>query len=251
MNKLLGPFPYTFKFRMPDGKTRAFLGQHLSYKTGVVCGTCNNGWMAELENDIVKPTMKGMIEHGFPVTLLPRGLASLAVFAFKTTVVVNHMRPGSEFFSRSERRRFAKSLTIPDGVQVWIASRPRKRTGRVVSYVARTKRNMLGSFDMYLCTFSLSYLVLQLVALKWSSASPLHGLPFVRFKQEAKWEKVATQIWPLDGMAVSWPPPELIDGELFDEFCDRWTAIDLPEWASATLPMSCATGAGNVADRTS
>ena len=115
---------YTIRQKGPDGTVvRRWSATTINLKAPVVCGPCNNGWMSDLENDHAKPVMQDMILHGAPRMLQPSDIASIAAFAFKTTVVTDHMHPRRKpFFSSATRYRFAASLAIPDGVQMWIGA---------------------------------------------------------------------------------------------------------------------------------
>jgi hypothetical protein len=237
MSRLLGPHPYQFRRWNVGGRIDTFKGKHLNYKAPVVCTKCNNEWMSDLENKEAKPILAGMIAHGFPLSILPRGLASLAAFAFKTTVVINHMRQDwPPFFSRGQRHEFARTLRIPSGVQMWIATRGRKRTGRVYSLIGRTPRNILGGFELYICTFAISYVVLQVVAARWSSNSLLREYPFPGFRQDARLDSAATPFWPLDGKPVQWPPPQFLSDDAFEAYCNRWKDFEVPQWMMAGFP---------------
>ena len=88
----------------------------------VVCKPCNEGWMSNLESRHAKPSMRDLILGDKGITVSESRARSMAIFAFKTAVVVDHMyRRPLPFFSRSIRYRFAKSLTIPENVMMWFA----------------------------------------------------------------------------------------------------------------------------------
>jgi hypothetical protein len=94
MGHLLGPNrPKKFTFRQYDraGTTlKTWKQGDLDWTAKVVCEPCNNGWMSDIEEKHAKPTLTGIIE-GRPVSLLTRGIASIAIFGFKVAVIADHM----------------------------------------------------------------------------------------------------------------------------------------------------------------
>ena len=109
----------------------------LDWTAKVVCEACNNGWMKLIERDHAMPTITPIIK-GSPICLLPSGIASLAVFAFKLAVVADHMHSRrAPFFRPSIRTAFHDSLRIPLGVQMWLSA-----------YHSATPRNA-GLFNTY------------------------------------------------------------------------------------------------------
>src|SRR5438093_593692 len=93
IGELLHPLVKTFYFDRWDtstGKTIRWRKPKLNEKTNVVCKTCNNVWMSSIEGN-AKNTLSWIIRDGAPVSLLPRGIASFATFAFKCAVIANHM----------------------------------------------------------------------------------------------------------------------------------------------------------------
>jgi len=70
----------------PEAKT--WKSKSLDAVVRVVCETCNNGWMSDLDAE-ASATMSNMIRYGSAVSLLPIGIASIAMFAYKAAVVVN------------------------------------------------------------------------------------------------------------------------------------------------------------------
>ncbi len=113
--------PYSFNTRLSDGHYKSWKSRSVDLKAHVVCEPCNNTWMSDVEAEASK-TMGNIITDAAPVSLLPLGIKSIAAFLFKTAVVADHTRPNIRPFFPSVRKRFAESLEIPAGVQMWIAS---------------------------------------------------------------------------------------------------------------------------------
>lgn len=73
-------------------------GQHVFYSTVPVCNTCNNGWMAELE-DQAKNVLVPLIE-GRQDELTRDDMITLSRWATKTAIVFEHDDPTSAQFDR-------------------------------------------------------------------------------------------------------------------------------------------------------
>ena len=113
---------YTVKRRRPTGEVVEWKSIGLNHVAAVVCGKCNNEWMSNLETE-ARPILSPVIKYGAPLSFLPAGLVILAAFAFKNAIISDHTyRERKPFFPVSDRVRFMKSLEIPSGVQMWIAS---------------------------------------------------------------------------------------------------------------------------------
>ena len=122
MEDLLPAGPKHFTRTMPDGTEQRFPRAKLDWKAKVVCETCNSTWMSEIESQHAKPSMSDLISGKLDIPIdLPRA-ASIAVFAFKSVVVVDHMARGRmPFFSQFARYAFARTHTIPANVNMWLA----------------------------------------------------------------------------------------------------------------------------------
>ena len=127
MGRLLGKTGYAFRQKDADGNVvKQWTRTNLDMKVPVVCVPCNTGWMSRLEDKKAKPAMADMILHGKETSLSSEHIKSIATFAFKQAVIADSALPSGRnphpFFTTSARRRFAASLAIPNGVQMWLAA---------------------------------------------------------------------------------------------------------------------------------
>ena len=224
INKCLPPTEYTFRRRDENGEYKYWQSSELNFKARVVCKPCNNGWMSSLEVKEAKPSMGDMIRYGGAVSLLPRAIASISAFAFKTSVLSNHSGVYSHdpFFPVEQRYGFRNTLQVPKGVHVWMFAvrTPFGISGKLNSYFGRIL-DVEERFKIFVCTFSIGFLGLQLVATKWDDDS-LISKPVPRVRQADTWNQIAVPLWPNDGTPVVWPPPKHISHYAVNEFCDRW-----------------------------
>jgi hypothetical protein len=179
--------------------------------------------MSELEDDASK-ALSDMMLHGAKVSLLPRGIAVLALFSLKCAIIANHMGPDREpFFSPFVRRRFRESLEIPDGIQMWFGSfRGMSRySGRFNIRYIKSSSDAAYDLDFYTFTFAAGRLTSQVVATRWAK---LHRrtqqLPTVRFPHF--WDEGTSEFWPVrSSSSPVWPPPKYLNDDAMQEFTNR------------------------------
>jgi len=225
--ELLDHSGYNFRYRNTEtGEIKHWRSPTLDQTTNVVCKPCNEGWMSDIES-AARATLSNIILHGAPVTLLPRGIVSLATFAFKCAVVANQMSPspdGKPFFSPLVRHRFRNSLQIPVGVQMWLASfrGTYASNGMFTAYYAVPPIGSAGDdFDFYVFTYMAGYLVFQLVAARWNKLLRM-GEPLPAYDPDPAWNPATLQFWPNQyGFPVTWPPSQHFSDDSIDAFRDR------------------------------
>jgi hypothetical protein len=191
----------------------------LDWKAKVVCGPCNNEWMSELENVHAKPSMTDLILGKPGVPIDETRANSIALFAFKTAVVFDHLvSDRAPFFERSARHEFCNSLTIPPNVHMWLTRFVPSGSGlaQTVYHSGTVPPNK--NLSMYVCTYSIEHLVLQVVGYK---ADGLDGA-------ETKHDFQAIPFWPKIPGAFVWPPAEALHTVSdFDSFSARWQTVDV------------------------
>ena len=232
MSRLLDDPSISYKVRQILYGNKAINWESSSFDitAKVVCATCNNGWMSQLENDEARPAMQDMILSDNPVSLSPKRVQSIARFAFKTAVILNHCDSHrNPFFTSFARRRFATTLEIPDGVQVWLAAFKGRSLGdsTLKSRYAESYPDAMNRFEMFTLTFSVGYLVFQLLATKWSDPLWAGRLSSPTYTQDRASYRISIPIWPHGRGTVSWPPPRLLTMKSIWRFCDRLEHADL------------------------
>src|SRR5260370_35124846 len=162
----LGKKDYTFTRKEADGTVRQWHGDTLKTKARVACGDCNNVWRSELERKI-KPIIQNMILHASETVLQAREIALFAAVAFKNAVVADHMHENRPpFFTSTERRGFRRTLFIPSGVQMWLASMPTQR-GLFKSMSFQTPRGTGRGFEFNVFTYGIGHLVVKVYTVRW------------------------------------------------------------------------------------
>jgi hypothetical protein len=243
MLNLLPHADYNFE-RTDDNAVKAWPTTRPEITTGCVCETnCNNGWMSDLEGRM-KSVTEGIILKNVTRRFSPADCRTIVEWAFKTTVLANHMDARNEpFFPERERFDFARHLKIPLGVHVWIARR--HAAGHITGLYrsvrrlhAPSKRNADGQlvpavspyrFEAYTCAFSLGYLLLQVVATRWTNRKVRKRLNPPTITQDKALDDCAISIWP-NGGGVDWPPRVPITNDIIDIFWDRFERFNIPQW---------------------
>jgi hypothetical protein len=213
------------------GEYKRYNTRKVKIKAKVVCTTCNNTWMSVLENNHVKPAAKHLLILKTPTILGPKEVVPIAAFAFKTLVMANHKDLNTTpFFPSSQRFKFRRDLSIPDGVQIWMASRhgpAGKYYGFWQSSWGQTDQLSLYGFRIYNCTWNFQNLVLQILAGQWKDKRRRRTEPFPALIPYEGWNDGTILIWPPDGKSFRWPPPLYIGDDALQAFRDRWNRVEL------------------------
>jgi len=173
-----------------------------------------------------KPIIRDMVTQCSQTTLRACDLATIAAFAFTKAVVADQMHDNRPpFFLLGERRSFSKTLTMPTGVQMWLASTFGTR-GLFKSYHIETPGNTSRDFKLQAFTYGLGYLVIQVVAFRWKKRLFRSQAQELFLEQAAVWDSVSVPFWPSDGTPVNWPPAKRLTDELIDIFVKRWVKLE-------------------------
>jgi hypothetical protein len=219
LNEIL---PGRKRFTMRDGNKEIiedWVKPKLDWRAKVVCEECNHGWMSDLENVHAKPTMTDLILGKLDVPVDQTRANSIALFAFKTAVVFDHLgRGGAPFFERSARHEFRNSLTIPYNVDMWMTGFAPSGSGFAQTVYHDGQVSPDKTLGMYVCTYSIEHLVIQVVGYKEQ------GLHQVTSKNHFQ----AIPFWPEIQDAFVWPAAEALHTVSdFDLFSARWQNVDV------------------------
>jgi hypothetical protein len=167
-----------------------------------------------IENKNAKPAMSDLIIDKPGILIDQVRANSIALFAFKTAVILDQLVTGrAPFFERSVRHEFRKSLTIPSNVGMWLTRFALRGRGESNTLYHEGTAPEGGRIEMYVCTFSAEHLVLQVVAFR----------QFGLLSAATKDEFTAIPFWPAIEAGFVWPPSSsLRTVSEFDTFSDRW-----------------------------
>jgi hypothetical protein len=180
--------------------------------------------MSDLENKIAKPVLGPMILDGSQRVLSATDLGAVAVFAFKTAVVVDHMNPlrRSNFFTAMDTQKFKDNLTLPSWIQMWLAA---FRSGFspsafMVSDYRKGRSASTRGYEIFFLTYAIGHFAFQVAAFRRTAVvrGPYSNPSLV---QHPQWGSFALEFWPITGRSITWPPPEFLGDETIKEFSDR------------------------------
>jgi hypothetical protein len=209
--------------RYEDGGGRKWeaVSPEIDWRAKVVCAKCNNGWMSTIENEHAKPVLTPLIEDADAVPLTASIARSLAIFTFKTAVVLDHAHKnlGEPYFGVADRNAFRQHLTIPDNTAMWMgrfAGHRRKVKTQTVHHAGNLTPTQ--PLKMYVFTCAIGCLVLQLVHAKVSGIVGFEPLSGFEYTMAPFWPKLYPDlIWPFQSSLTT-------DSE-FDALRDRWRTI--------------------------
>jgi hypothetical protein len=207
--------------RNDKGELREWVSGKLDWKAKVVCENCNNTWMSRIESVHAKPSLTDLIVGKANIPISQSRANSIALFAFKTAVIFDHIaRNRAPFFERSSRHEFRKSLTIPRNVGMWMAGFHPSGKGLAQTAYHDGAVSEANPILIYVCTYSIEHFALQIVGCKqqgYSRIASSHNFPAVRF-------------WPEVPANLVWPPSSVLRtmGD-FNSFADRWNDLDVTE----------------------
>jgi hypothetical protein len=223
--KMFGERRYTITRKELDGRVQTWTLPELNAKTRVVCGNCNNGWMSDLENQ-VKPIIGNMIYNCAVTTLNAKDIERLAVWAYTKAIVAEHSHQNTvPFWTFAERQRFRQTLSVPAGVQIWLACMP-ARHGLFKSYFVQAPFNTSQRFELNVFTYGLGHFLIQVVTARWAKKAFRRHRPPPTLRQGPAWYGCSILVWPNKGASVLWPPRTHMGELIVDKFVQRWIQIE-------------------------
>jgi hypothetical protein len=218
MNEL---FPAGKKYFHNLTEGRRWSNNQLDWTAKVVCGNCNNTWMNEIEQEHAKPTISNLIVGTQGLRIDHEYANSIALFAFKTAVVLDRMNPQRpvSFFTTQARYAFREKLEIPCNVGMWMARFPRFDHGGCFTVYHRGNTVEHGGIQLYVCNYCVGHFAFQVVVEQKPTLLTL--VP------RAGFEHLAVPFWPSIPAGFVWPmDASLRDTEDFRRFGSRWNRVE-------------------------
>ncbi len=190
----------------------------INWKAKVVCKKCNETWMSEIENEHAKPTLTPLITGEVDIPITKAKAKSIALFAFKTAVVLDHaQRDRVPFFPFRFRRAFREGHFIPPFVRVWICGFADRSHGQSIGVYHKGTIPPAYPLEMYTCTCSIGHFAFQVLAVKQIRAAGLRLEPSIKF------DRLSVPLWPEVLPGFIWPAAEVIRSpEELLLYAQRW-----------------------------
>ncbi len=200
-----------------EGRIQQWAQVPFQQKVKVVCSSCNNGWMADLEQK-AKPILTPML-RGHRCEVRPRTQKLLAFWAVKTVLIIDHLQPKARVVPEKEYGAVYRARSPLPTHLVWFGHRtvPREQTGDLLGATIKQPITHLdvepglekrilqwasAGRRMYRITFGIGNLVVQVFGhdfpTKLHVDLPLQSRQLVRC------------VWPVTGR-FTWPPPRSLD----------------------------------------
>ncbi|HET9402284.1 MAG TPA: hypothetical protein VFO34_15175 [Candidatus Acidoferrales bacterium] len=215
-----------FRFRVKgvDGTEKVWKSKSLNHKTKVVCAPCNNEWMSDLTNrtksiafDMGLSAKERKLDH--------RECSTIAAFGFMKAIVADHSHDNRKpFFSYAERRSFRESLSIPAGVQIWLACLGTAK-GLFKAYYTETAFNEPQRIEINVFTYSLGHLCFQVATCRWKRKSHKKYRPPLFLTPDQSWNDVTVQCCPVIEPTIIWPPPAILGDQIVERFVHRFESL--------------------------
>ena len=163
-------------------------------KSRKVCGTCNSGWLRELE-ERVKPLMAAFATN-IPIVLTRDEQADLALWATASSLIAMSLDPEAQAFADAElARRIYRDRRPRAGMDIWLGANAHGEMGWFGSHTlnisqAPEHRGAWGA------SITFGYAVIHLVC---------HDLPNQRMRLKGDAHRSLRRIWGTSER-VAWPP---------------------------------------------
>src|SRR5665213_436587 len=167
MNEILSG-PWIRAFNSSEGSSGEHDHADLDWRRKVVCESCNGGWMSDIEHDHARPVMGPLIAGEVNVPITQSDARSIALFAFKTAVIVDTLRKNAtSFFSRRIRDGFRTNLIIPSSVNIWMcAYATGSNRADLFSTYYKGDSPIMGPLEFYVCTYGVGCFAFQVLTVK-------------------------------------------------------------------------------------
>lgn len=219
MNSLFPSGEITCRRITQDGRAgNPWKAPELNFKANVVCAPCNNNWMSDIETQYAKPAMSDLIRGNQVGEITPKRARGIALFAFKTAVVTNHMLPESEeFFEIAQRYTFRESRHIPPTVAMWLFGCEANDAGAFGNNNVTFSENHHTALTLNVCTFTVGQFGFQVVSAKTNSVPQVESIPTP--------SGLTVRFYPNLSDRISWPRRVVLGWQGFDDFHARWNSV--------------------------
>lgn len=120
---------------------------------------------------------------------------------------------------------FRSTLSIPTGVQMWLASMPRQH-GLLKSMTVLAPQNTPKRFELNIFTYSVGHLVIQVAGCRWKKKAIRRYEHPPILAQDPEWNGSSIPFWPNSRTLIRWPASGHIADQAVDDFIHRWTRLN-------------------------
>ncbi len=183
----------------------------LDQRAKVVCGTCNKGWMSDLESE-VRPLICNAISVAAPMALSATQQQTLAAWAVKTAFCLMagdpRLRDKSYLPPDNLRWLLEHKTSPPPATHAWLfLTFPFSAKGRYRGLWARAgSMGLWQTYEAegYLATFAIGHLGFHV----FGRDQPVAGIS--RTVLGRYWHDATVPIWPPTLTGANWPPRKML-----------------------------------------
>ncbi|MDD1499830.1 hypothetical protein PVA19_15515 [Agrobacterium sp. CNPSo 3708] len=193
------PFVYRTKKRMQ--------GHLFNKKLRVVCQSCNNGWMSQMEEDC---RFIGRMIIGLPIILDPPALEGLATWIAMRAMVFERDDPSTAAIPRSDYRYLMEHKQPPPNWHIWIGfydGRAWQVRFKHTAVHAATTFSVRMEPNLQSTSFGAGHLFVHAVSTTVEGVEPRPPTISAMMK-----------IWPPRTMPLHWPLPFATDDDMANAF---------------------------------
>ena len=210
--------------------TRVWQAYRLDQQVRMACGTCNSGWMHQLEEK-VRPIITPMIvPKAAGVRQVSLDLLSqllIATWAVKTAMVAEYLNPPHQrYFVQEERRALMAGGVLPiPGTHIWVGCFAKENDGAKGLLAGLVHEPHVVS--AHVSVFALGQFTVQ-VFVERRTAGYFGNLAV----RPGPWDRLLIEVWPPDTRSATpesipvWPPPLAFgDDNSLSALCNRFLAL--------------------------
>jgi hypothetical protein len=194
---------------------------HLTVKT--VCDVCNNGWMNDLEGEII-PILSPMFEDQ-TVTLDFEQQNILSVWVAKMALLLDSTsgrNMASRFYTKEEAVALRVRRELPPFTKVWIGRLD--KVGRAITGTRFNTTTDRAKLNGCATTMTNEHFVAQIVSMHLEPFP--EGPATIQLEMApGDWDLALSTIWPGKQPGIGWPPQHSFTNEGSAAYClllERW-----------------------------
>ena len=195
-----------------------------------LCKPCNNDWLGrDFEASIIKPLLAGVIAHANLALWSAQEQADIAAWCYKMALVLEYASGKGRWFTDDERHEFRRTRSAHPFISIRMVKYDFFNDGIVkashsysaVHQLRAQKRDF--NVEVKLTTISAGFFAFQVVAVRDLATGQLidYREPGeIEFSPQA--QASLTQLWPLVGRNISWPPRYSLNHKDLIQLSEMW-----------------------------
>ncbi len=192
--------------------TLRWTSQRHALRVGAVCGSCNNGWMSDLENlakAVIEPLLRS---HQYLFASAEK--RNLARWTLKSAMVFESLGVRREPFYTQYERDAVRAGELPPGYHALWVGRCVDLNGLYCNAadLFDHREPSLSDTTGYVTTLGIGPIALQMLSIRLRDGVPAPARVSIPLS-DGPWNEVGSVVWPDDQRAEVWSPTRALNGE--------------------------------------